>query len=187
MGRRESREFNGKLYHRYPDSPQRAHRVYFTAHRGSLHRAIWEDAHGPVPEGYEVHHVDHNPLNNDLSNLAAIPQPEHRSESQAKRELHDYICAECGGAFQAYGNRRAERRFCSRKCKQDHTNRRLAAKARAEREVPPNATPHVCDECGSPFLSKPMPDRKHRYCSRRCNNIAKNRRETERRRAQRGL
>lgn len=42
-----------------------------------LHRAIWEKFHGPIPEGYNVHHIDGNKLNNDISNLELIHHNKH--------------------------------------------------------------------------------------------------------------
>ena len=52
---------------------------YYNSHlRKRLHQCIWEKANGPIPKGYEIHHIDGNPDNNDLSNLACIPAKEHR-------------------------------------------------------------------------------------------------------------
>jgi hypothetical protein len=48
-------------------------------HGKYLHRLIWEDAYGPIPEGYDCHHIDENPLNNDLSNLKLMLHAEHVS------------------------------------------------------------------------------------------------------------
>ena len=36
------------------------------------HREVWEQAHGPIPEGGVIHHKDHNPANNSLENLELI-------------------------------------------------------------------------------------------------------------------
>lgn len=44
-----------------------------------LHRAVWKKAHGNIPKGYEVHHKDHNTLNNSLSNLTLIKKGQHQS------------------------------------------------------------------------------------------------------------
>lgn len=46
--------------------------------RISEHRHVWEEAHGPIPDGYVVHHVDGNPLNNHLSNLQLVTRAEHQ-------------------------------------------------------------------------------------------------------------
>jgi len=42
-----------------------------------LHRMIYEDNFGELPNGYSVHHKDGNGLNNDLSNLEAMPRKTH--------------------------------------------------------------------------------------------------------------
>ena len=43
-----------------------------------LHRKIWEDFYGQkVPEGYVIHHKDHNPHNNCISNLELMSELEH--------------------------------------------------------------------------------------------------------------
>ena len=44
-----------------------------------LQRAVWKAAHGNIPKGYEVHHKDHNTLNNRLSNLALVKSGEHQA------------------------------------------------------------------------------------------------------------
>ena len=44
-----------------------------------LHKLIWEKYYGKVPEGYVVHHIDHNKLNNDIMNLELMSLPEHIS------------------------------------------------------------------------------------------------------------
>lgn len=44
-----------------------------------LHVAVWEFYSGQtVPEGYEIHHKDGNPLNNDYSNLECMSRTDHR-------------------------------------------------------------------------------------------------------------
>jgi hypothetical protein len=36
------------------------------------HRQVWEDAHGPIPDGAHIHHIDGDPTNNGLDNLAVV-------------------------------------------------------------------------------------------------------------------
>lgn len=87
----EAIEVDGIRFRRYPDSPHRQHRVYFQAHRSNdappvyLHRYLWERAHGAIPEGHHVHHIDGDPLNNDLGNLACIPHAHHVAEHHDER------------------------------------------------------------------------------------------------------
>lgn len=36
------------------------------------HRVVWEEAHGPIPAGYHVHHLNHDRTDNRLENLALL-------------------------------------------------------------------------------------------------------------------
>lgn len=42
-----------------------------------LHRVVWEDNNGKIPDGYQVHHKDHNRDNNSIENLELMSQAEH--------------------------------------------------------------------------------------------------------------
>ena len=46
------------------------------------HRLIWESVNGPIPKdlqgrSYEIHHIDGNHNNNDISNLQLVTIQEH--------------------------------------------------------------------------------------------------------------
>jgi len=41
------------------------------------YRAVYEAHHGPIPKGYQIHHIDGNPYNNLPSNLTALSPEEH--------------------------------------------------------------------------------------------------------------
>lgn len=90
MGKHGPREvvwFEGRAYRRYPQSERRDLRVYFTSQRGqTLHRAIWESANGAIPDGHHIHHVDGDPLNNDLGNLEAVQASAHLAEHGRRPE-----------------------------------------------------------------------------------------------------
>jgi hypothetical protein len=63
------------------------HRIY-TRNEGNegkmLHRLIWEEVNGFIPDGYHIHHKDGNKLNNELSNLQCIEKCKHI-------QYHNYI------------------------------------------------------------------------------------------------
>lgn len=40
-------------------------------------RWVWEQNNGPIPIGMAIHHIDQNPLNNDISNLMMLTCAEH--------------------------------------------------------------------------------------------------------------
>lgn len=72
---------NGVRYNRYPESERRELRVYWISAKGrKLHRVLYEEAHGPISAGMHVHHVDGDPLNNALDNLALVTAAEHAAE-----------------------------------------------------------------------------------------------------------
>ena len=43
-----------------------------------LHRYVWEKHNCEIPEGYEIHHIDGDKANNDISNLQLISAHDHR-------------------------------------------------------------------------------------------------------------
>lgn len=45
--------------------------------RGLLHRHMWEAANGPIPDDYDIHHIDENKTNNRLENFECLPKAEH--------------------------------------------------------------------------------------------------------------
>ena len=53
--------------------------------RVRLHIAVWEKAHGRIPEGMVAHHVDHDKSHNDLDNLTLMTNAEHVRHHMATR------------------------------------------------------------------------------------------------------
>lgn len=43
-----------------------------------LHKAIYLEAYGEIPNGYQIHHLDNNRFNNRANNLVALTVEEHR-------------------------------------------------------------------------------------------------------------
>ena len=64
-------DYKGKVYVRNKNG------YYSRIERVHLHRIIWEDHFGPIPEGFCVHHKDENKENNDTSNLECISRSAH--------------------------------------------------------------------------------------------------------------
>lgn len=42
-----------------------------------IYRLVWEAFNGPIPEGYVIHHIDHDKLNDSLDNLMLMTNEDH--------------------------------------------------------------------------------------------------------------
>lgn len=73
---------DGLKYYRKPSGYYKCGYEYGGAY---YHRALWEKHYGPIPEGYHVHHLDHDRENNDISNYALLPASAHMRLHARKR------------------------------------------------------------------------------------------------------
>lgn len=46
--------------------------------RKRLHIYVWESINGDIPQGYDVHHIDHDKSNNEINNLMLVTRSQHR-------------------------------------------------------------------------------------------------------------
>jgi len=51
----------------------------------------WEKENGKVPDGYILHHIDHNSMNDDVNNLKALTRSEHIKEHADDLHHHRMI------------------------------------------------------------------------------------------------
>lgn len=42
-----------------------------------MHRYVWEKENGLIPDGHDIHHIDHNKANNNIKNLELYTKSEH--------------------------------------------------------------------------------------------------------------
>jgi hypothetical protein len=49
------------------------------------HRELWIEHYGPIPEGYVIHHIDHDHSNNVIENLACMPRGQHNTHHNNDR------------------------------------------------------------------------------------------------------
>ena len=69
-----------------------------------MHRLVWTYFNGEILDGYEIHHVDGDRENNNISNLVMLTSKEHRkihSERGQSQKKSKFVCAVCGKEFDA--------------------------------------------------------------------------------------
>jgi len=104
-----------------------------------LHRAVWIGAHGPIPDGHEIHHINRKRWDSRLVNLELLTVHEHRVRTQrertdkaeqskrsseqcsrglrkmwSERQPRALNCAFCGVGFESTGMRA---KYCSANCR----------------------------------------------------------------------
>lgn len=143
-------------------------RPYYSAPRGHdgeslLHRQIYADHHGPIPDGYLVHHADHDKSNNDPSNLVALTRKEHAAEhrndelwSSDEWQAHLTEIREKATEWHRSDEGRAWHR--------EHGRKVWEGRERFDKP---------CEHCGSVF---PAATRRARFCGRNCIAAARRRR-----------
>lgn len=158
--------WNGRPYRRQPDATDRHRRVYYmatTAPRSYLHRDVYESAHGTIPDGWHVHHTDHNPDNNAIWNLVALSPSEHLSLHANEPPELLQTCDGCGGSFAAHYERA---RWCSPCCKEKWRRQQGLTKPRPHKAP----TQAVCLHCSASFSTRrPW----GRFCSALCRGQAR--------------
>ena len=101
-----------------------------------VHRRVWEQAHGPIPDGMEIHHRNGVKTDNRLENLEIVSKFEHRKR-HAGVEMNDAgelvkRCSTCGhvkpveGGY--YRHPRADDGYIYPRCRKCH----VAAVVRSE-------------------------------------------------------
>lgn len=64
-----------------------------------VHDLIWEKYNGPIPKGYQIHHIDHNPLNNHIENLQLVDTLTHKRIHEGCKLINGVWykqCSVCG-------------------------------------------------------------------------------------------
>lgn len=52
--------------------------IWINGKNNLLHRYVWEKHHGKIPKGYQIHHIDGDKSNYELSNLEIIKIGDHQ-------------------------------------------------------------------------------------------------------------
>lgn len=158
-------EWGGFRWHRYGERYyERTDKSVTPKRTLNLHRVVWEHAHGPIPAGHHVHHVNGDRFDNRLDNLECLPHGAHSSHhirnrphpmlGAVRRADKPHVCPTCGATFLRVVSRPGSL------CKPCRTRAAEARRPKPERE---------CLCCGVRFRS-----RAGNFCSQRCVNVATN-------------
>tara|TARA_B100000767_G_C19308230_1_gene346447 strand:+ start:149 stop:523 length:375 start_codon:yes stop_codon:yes gene_type:complete len=58
---------------------------YLKGRRGRLHRVIWEDSKGKIPDGMVIDHINANTLDNRIENLQCITQDQNNKRTDISK------------------------------------------------------------------------------------------------------
>ncbi|MBR5874101.1 MAG: HNH endonuclease [Oscillospiraceae bacterium] len=130
-----------------------------------LHVAVWEYYSGQkVPDGYCVHHIDGNTLNNDYSNLECVEIKKHLSD-HAKNNLESSVYRAKNKEQLLEAQEKAKEWHKSKEGREwhkAHTENSLA-KAWAFREE------RTCEVCSETYIAK---TKRSKYCCQECKSKA---------------
>lgn len=124
-----------------------------------LHRAVWSYYNGAITiDGYDVHHADVNPANNNIENLCRLTRAEHKKihSNQLTKTVLKTKCPQCGKYFKS---KYSEQKYCSIECYNQarhifHTQEK------------------TCLMCSKKFFTR-SENPNQKYCSRECADKAK--------------
>lgn len=126
-----------------------------------MHRYVWVCEKGDIPKGYDVHHIDHDRSNNDISNLELLTMHEHRKQhweeksAEEKQWFKDNMENKARPAAIAWHKSEEGRKW----------HREMVNKAVAEGKLGGKRYTCICKQCGKEFKSG---SKNGKWCSGAC-------------------
>ena len=118
-----------------------------------VHRIIWEEDIGPIPEGFDVHHKDGNKYNNLVDNLECLTKSDHmRLHAKERRWALSVTMSSNSEKIHKWHRSKKGRLSLSNKAKKQCENREFRS--------------FVCQVCKKDFQSNHNTNPK--YCSDNC-------------------
>lgn len=89
------RNKNGRTVHPYLHKSRNTRylRASLKGEKIFVHVLVYLLFNGPIPEGHQVDHIDHNQYNNHYTNLMTRP---HRENQSRKVKFNPKLCGHCG-------------------------------------------------------------------------------------------
>jgi hypothetical protein len=143
--------FNGKDYKLYKDER------YFSRGTKRLHTEVWKYYKGEIPKGYDIHHIDNNTYNNEISNLNLVYKTLHKRFTGKQRFKNN---PEWFKDFHAKGIEKAKEWHKSAEGLQWHSEHGKACWNKREYFL------RNCTVCEKEYKT-PFPDRS-KYCHQNC-------------------
>lgn len=124
-----------------------------------LHTYVWEKYNGPVPDGYDIHHIDHDRSNNNIENLIAMPESEHHKLHMKERDKDELT--------------RILRTLAVPKAPEWHKSEAGHEwhKMHYERSLATHwgdKITLICQQCGKPYQVSALMRNRSRFCSNNC-------------------
>ena len=127
----------------------------------SVHRYVWEQANGQIPDGYVVHHINHDKLYNRLANLQLMTYQKHAAHHNDKH-ARIKTCVICETQYEPHATKRERSQTCSPDCRVELISLRMIARYGKHLVT--------CARCGTEFRVPRCKASVARFCSRTCAN-----------------
>lgn len=155
-------EFNGIMYYKKTNG---YYQCAITKKRDKqgieryLHRAVWKFYKGDIPKGMQIHHIDENKDNNDISNLALLTAKEHMKHHNTSERLTKWWHSEYGKKANKKGIKLAKLWHASEDGYKWHSEHQ-------KESIKKMVIEELCKECGKVFTT--FKDKRHQYICRKC-------------------
>lgn len=124
-----------------------------------LHRRVWSDNHGPIPENHDVHHKDDDWTNNHISNLEALPSSDHKRMHMKRRMSCPKVRERAISALDENRDKAAEWHASDEGIEWHRAHGKAVWEVMETKEA-------TCERCGSTYQTY-YPGRS-KFCSRSC-------------------
>lgn len=123
-----------------------------------LHRYVWEYYNGEIPNGYDIHHKDHNKDNNSIENLELLSSYEHKKRHSS--ELTEKRKKILNEILKTKARPKAIEWHKSEKAKDWHKQQYKISLGLRKKEK------FTCEYCGKDYES--FKNGKNKFCSDKC-------------------